>query len=466
MKTRSWIILGSVVAGLALVWVAAGGLSSGTPVRTAGVAVGPIRQFVDEQAVTRLPESYLVTMPYAGRIQPIALAEGTVVQKGQPVAEIVTRDLELDVEQAKTAVARLEASIRENAFIEVEKTALNQTLEYVKSMQSTVEAAVARADSSQAAMQYAETYLARVQRLFDTKAASQDDLDRAVLQKIQSSMTFRQDRLISAASAAIQAATNLMPDMVRQYIERKGLNGNVLERQKAEAEVQLQKALDNRARGTMRSPVDGVVLARQVSNERFLAGGAPLLEIGDLDQLEVEADVLSLDVVRVKPGDRVEIYGPAIGKTPARGTVTRIYPAGFTKVSSLGVEQQRVKVIVRFDSRELQRVRQRQNLGVGYRVRVRIVTAEKADAKVIPRSAMFRNTDGSWQVYAVRNGRARVQKVTIGLINDEQAEVLAGLERDESVIRSPESSLLDGQRVWVEQEVPERLEAALHDASN
>lgn len=440
--------------GLAILWTALGGFSSGPSVRVARVTEGPIREFVDEQAVTRLPDTYLITMPYAGRVQSIALTEGTVVKKGQPVAQIIARDLELEVQQARTAVARLEASIRENAFIEVEKTALQQTLEYVKSMKSTVEAAVARADSSQAALQYAETALGRTQNLFEKKAASQDDLDRATLQKIQSAMTYRQDRLISAASEAIQAATNLMPEMVRQYIQRKVLTGDVLERQKAEAEVQLQKALDNQARGQMLSPVDGVVLARHVSNERYLAAGAPLLEIGNLDQLEVEADVLSLDVVSAQKGDRVEIYGPAIGPAPARGTVDRIYPAGFTKVSSLGVEQQRVKVVVRFDPQDLQRLRRERNLGVGYRVRVRIVTAEKAQARQIPRSAMFRDTDGSWQVYVVRGGRAVAQKLTVGLINDEQAEVLSGLRTGEPVIRSPESSLTDGQRVAMEPEAP------------
>jgi HlyD family secretion protein len=203
-----------------------------------------------------------------------------------------------------------------------------------------------------------------------------------------------------------------------------------------------------------------------VTNERFLNAGSPLLEIGRLEDLEVEADILSLDVVSAKKGDRVEIYGPAIGKIPARGTVERIYPAGFTKVSSLGVEQQRVKVLVRFDRADLQRLRAEQALGVGYRVRVRIITAEKSRALVIPRSAMFRGTDGSWQVYVVRGGRAVIAKVTIGMINDEQAEVLDGLAAEEPVIRSPESSLIDGQRVVVEREVQDRPEATLRQTTN
>lgn len=464
-KKMIWI-LGSTVVGLGVLWAAMGGFSNGTPVRATRASWHPIREFVDEQGMTRLPETYLVSMPYPGRVQAIPLTEGTPVKAGQVVAEIVRRDLKREVDQAKAAVSRLDAAVGENAFLEVEKTALQQTLEYVKSMKATVDAALARADSSQAAHDYAETNLGRVQKLFETKAASQDDFDRARLEKIQAAMTYRQDRLISAATQAVQAATDLMPTMVRQYITRKGLTGNVLERQKAEAEVQLQKALDNQERGQMTSPVDGVVLTRHVTNERFLNAGSPLLEIGRLEDLEVEADILSLDVVSAKKGDRVEIYGPAIGKIPARGAVERIYPAGFTKVSSLGVEQQRVKVLVRFDRADLQRLRAEQALGVGYRVRVRIVTTEKSRALVIPRSAMFRGTDGSWQVYVIRGGRAVVAKVTIGMINDEQAEVLDGLAAEEPVIRSPESSLVDGQRVVVEREVQDQPEATLRQTTN
>ena len=235
--------------------------------------------------------------------------------------------------------------------------------------------------------------------------------------------------------------------MVGQYIDRKTLTGDVLEKEKAEAEAKLQQVLQEEDRGTMRSPVDGVVLDRLVSNEGYLSAGKTLLEIGRLEDLEVEADVLSLDVVAASVGDRAEIYGPAIGLPPARGIVERIYPAGFTKVSSLGVEQQRVKVIVRFDPSELKRLLRDRRLGVGYRVRVRIFTADKTQALLIPRSALFRAADNTWQVFAVRNGRARLQTVEVGLMNDEQVEIVRGLSEGEAVILAPESTLTDGARV-------------------
>src|SRR5690606_22342502 len=120
----------------------------------------------------------------------------------------------------------------------------------------------------------------------------------------------------------------------------------------------------------------------------------------------------------------------------------RIYPAGFTKVSSLGVEQQRVMVILKFTPEELQRLRKDRRMGVDYRVRVRIFTAKKDNALVIPRSALFRGPGGAWQVFAVRGGKASLVNVEIGLLNDEAVEITKGVEDGEEVILAPESSIV------------------------
>jgi HlyD family secretion protein len=211
--------------------------------------------------------------------------------------------------------------------------------------------------------------------------------------------------------------------------------------------VHLKETERDRNRGELRSPVDGVVLERAISDERQVSAGTVLLKIGRLEDLEVEADILSQDVVNVKEGDAVEITGPAIGLTPAHGTVKRIYPAGFTKVSSLGVEQQRVKVIVAFNPEDLAHLRKEHDLGVDYRVRVRIITDQKNDVLSAPRAALFRGGDGKWQVFVIRDGRARLQSVETGLMNDETVEIISGLEPNELVILAPETSLRDGMRV-------------------
>jgi HlyD family secretion protein len=166
--------------------------------------------------------------------------------------------------------------------------------------------------------------------------------------------------------------------------------------------------------------------------------------------VEVEADILSQEVIDIQPGDAVEIYGPAIGAHAGggvAGSVERIYPAGFTKVSSLGVEQQRVRAIIQFAPGVLDRLRASRDLGVDYRVRVRVFTAARNNVLVTPRSALFRGADNSWQVFVVRGGRAVLQPVEVGLLNDEKVEITSGVRENESVVLAPESSLNAGDRV-------------------
>jgi HlyD family secretion protein len=447
MKMKLLLALLVAGTGALLLALAMGWFSNGLTVAVARAQRGPIEEFVDEQAVTRLPNTYLITMPFASRIEPVVLVEGTRVRQGQAVAQLVPQDLDLAVEEAQAMVDRLEASVRHNADMSVEQTGLQQAEQYVDSMKASVAASAAREESGKAKFDFAERILARGQRLLTQGAESQERLEQMQLDRVQSDVGYRQDMLIHAAMRSLQAATNLMPTMVRQYIARKLLNQAVIEKEKAEARARLERAQLNRKRGTITSPVDGIVLQRYVTNERYLAGGTQLLEIGRLEDLEVEADVLSLDVVDVKLGDRVEIYGPAVGLPRAEGAVRQIYPAGFTKISSLGVEQQRVKVVIAFRSVDLRRLLDQRHLGVGYRVRVKIVVRREPKALVIPRAALFRSAEGAWTVFAVRDGRTQLVALTTGLMNDQWAEVRSGLSEGDLVVAAPENNLEVGQRV-------------------
>jgi HlyD family secretion protein len=316
-------------------------------------------------------------------------------------------------------------------------------------MNKTVEAAQAQMEASNKRAEYAETKLGRAQQLFASRATAEDELDRANLQYWEGQLGFRQDSLTVEAMNSIRAATALLPQMVADYIAHKGLSRAVLEKQKLEAEARLRQILIERQRGVMRSPVDGLVLQRLIEDEQFLNAGTELLTIGQLDALEVETDILSQDVVRISTGDPVEVYGPAVGGGLGHGvpgTVHQIYPAGFTKISSLGVEQQRVKVVIRLPSDVVQRLQERE-VGVDYRVRARIFTAQQDDALLVPRSALFRGPDGQWQLFVIRRNRAVLRRVELGLANDEHAQIVRGLEEGESVILAPETRLTHGTRV-------------------
>ena len=453
MKRATWLTIGGLVLVVGVIGVSAGSLWSGVPVDVAEVREGPIQEFVDERGKTRLPETHLITMPFGGRVEAITLSEGDEVKQGEGVAQLVPLDLDLTVEEARAVVERLEAAIRENAYSAIEETAVKQAEQFVQSMADTVKVAATRVSSGQDKYEYHRKNLARVEQLVKSRAQSEEDLDRARLDEAQAKWDLRQDEFVLSATQALALATDMLPTMVRQYIERKSFTEAVLKKQLAEATARLRQVEQDQKRGTMTGPVDGVVLKRHVTNEQFLPAGTELLEIGRLEDLEVEAEVLSVDVGNVKKDAAVKIYGPAIGtnlphaRDYAIGTVHKVYPAGFTKISSLGVEQQRVVVIVHFDSDDLQWLRAERDLGVGYRVRVRITTREDPNALVIPRSSLFRSADGDWNVYAIQGGRARVAQVQIGILNDELAQVTDGLAPGELVVRAPEGDLEDGQRV-------------------
>ena len=447
-----WPIIAGVATVTSIVTVAVAWSSIvGVSVKTAVVDTGEIRQYVDQRGKTRLPKTHLITMPYDGRIEEITLREGDPVKSGQVVARVVPTDLKNALAEAVAAVDRLEAAIQQNDDTTVELTGLAQSKSFFDSMAKTQKAAQARTTAGKARLDYAETNLDRVRRLARTGARSEDDVDRATLRRVESEVDYRQDVLIAQAMDSITAATKLLPEMIQQYIVRKHLTRAVLEKQKAEAEARLTQLNAQIDRGTLTGPpTGGVVLERLVSNERYQPAGTILMRIGRLEDLEVEADILSQDVVDVKLGDAVSVYGPAVGcraGAGVSGVVHRIHPAGFTKISSLGVEQQRVKVIIRFASGVLDEVRASHGLGVGFRVRVRIYTAGKEGALIVPRSALFRGDEDGWNVFAVRGGQAMLQPAQVGLMNDQIVEITDGLAAGELVILAPESSLTPGTKV-------------------
>jgi len=191
----------------------------------------------------------------------------------------------------------------------------------------------------------------------------------------------------------------------------------------------------------LRSPVDGVVLRRHRESQSVVPAGERLLEIGDPRRLEIVTDLLSSDAVKVAPGDAVLIEQWGGGRT-LHGRVRRVEPAGFTKVSALGVEEQRVNVILDFaDPQEAWRA-----LGDGYRVEVRVVTWRGEDVLKVPTGSLFRRGE-EWALFVAVEGRARLRTVRLGARNGAEAQILSGVEAGERVVRFPPDTLQDGDRI-------------------
>lgn len=353
-----------------------------------------LEEYVEDRGQTSLPQIVHITMPQQGRVLPISLQEGDAVHKGEVLARLEDVDLQ---------------------------DALREAYSIVKAMASTVLSSQAQVKASKARRDYLKWLAEAREGLYAKKAISEQLFREAKTDYLASAMDTEGSEALSYAYAALNSTSKLLPIFINRSLKR-----TVIE-----------------------SPMEGTVLRRYVWNAKMLQPGEPLLDLGNLAELEVTAPLLTEEAVRVSPGDPVEIFGETIGASPLQGRVLRIKPQGYTKLSSLGVEQQRVDVVIGFEEGELERLRTEggRTLGLGYRVRVRITTASKEKALCIPRTALFRGSGKSWGVFLIREGRVEEAAVTPGMQNPEWVEILEGLAPGDQVILAPEESLEPGLRV-------------------
>jgi HlyD family secretion protein len=364
-------------------------------VEFAAVARRPLEVAVEEEGRTRVKDRYVLYAPVAGYLRRVTLEPGDAVAAGEAVAW-------LDPLPAATLDprARAEAEAR------------------LAAMRAALEQARERRKQAVAEAQLAEHEFARRQELLAQQLISRTEFDQA---------ESRRDAAVAAAAAASSAV-----EVARHEVEA------------AEAVLSYAGAMagdEAPAPIALRAPVDGRVLKRLQESAGVVAAGQPLVEVGDTRALEVEVEVLSRDAVRIEPGGRVlfERWG---GGESLQGRVRVVEPAGFTKISALGVEEQRVLVIADL----LDPPEAWQRLGDGYRVEARFITWADEDALTAPASALFRRGD-AWEAFVAEDGRARRVSVTPGRSSGLVTEIVAGLEAGQRVIVHPPEEVEDGVRV-------------------
>jgi HlyD family secretion protein len=379
-----------VAAGLVL-----GLMPRAQRVDIAEVKRAPLVVTVEEEGKTRVMERYLVSAPVSGYVRRSALKAGDAVKAGQVIAVIEpAHAVALDPRTRAQAQAQVSAAKAALAVAEQNARAARAVAELAQQERI-------RAESLQQSSFISEQAL--------DSARSAETRARATEQAASHSVKVARFEL-EMARAAVASTTRLQ-------------GGGSLE------------ALQ------VRAPVAAQVLKLLQESEGAVAAGQPLLEIGNPASLEVEVEVLSTHAVKITPGSKVMLdrWG---GEQTVEGTVRRVEPSGFTKISALGVEEQRVRVIVDFVSpRE-----DWQSLGDGYRVEARFVLWEGDDILQVPTSALFRQGEG-WAVFAVEGGRARVTPVETGQRAGLATQVLSGLAAGTSVVSHPDDKIGDGTRV-------------------
>ena len=440
LKKYSWITgpcLRAVFAAVFVAGLAGCGKAPETKVTTARRAA--IEETFTEPARTRLEQSWKVTMPVDGRIGRIGLEPGDSVQAGQELVEVDRHPYEQHVAEARDTVKELNASLRLNAYDALEKTFAVEAQATIDATSETIKAAHSQVDAERARSDRANLELARIQKLRQEKTVPQSQLDDAELLAATSTIELRKQEFYLAASNAIFTAIRLGPRYIEEWLGRKAIQRDELEARLGQAQARLERAEHDLDLARVTAPISGVVLKKYQGGDGSLSAGEPLLEIGNLAGLEGIAEVLTPDAMRLAEGSPVTLE-PAVGMAGISGHVKRIEPAGFTKLSSLGVEQQRVNVIVALDSLPA-------GLGVGYRLEARFITGSHPDALVVPRSAVLQATDQSYYVFKVEGGRLVRQPVKIGLRSDTEMEITDGLAGGDCVVALPNATMRKGDRV-------------------
>lgn len=362
-------------------------------VEAGAVSRGELRVTVDEEGMTRLRHRYVLSAPVAGQMQRIDLKPGALVEAGRTV---ITRfesggaDF-LDARMVQQAEARVSAAAAAR------------------------DAASAQRERAAAASRLQAIDLERAKLLRERGVISAQEFDAASLRAESSAQESR------AASFALQ---------VSEY-----------EWRQAQALLGRGQASQSLEALPVTAPISGRILRVMQESSRLVSAGTPLVELGDPVDLEVRIEVLSRDGVGIRPGAKVilEQWG---GAEPLLARVRLVEPAAFTKISALGVEEQRVYVIADLEAPP----EKRPTLGDSYRVEARIVVWESPSALRVPAGALFRR-GGFWHTFVIAENRARLRRVEVGRSNGVQAEVLSGLAEGERVVMYPGDKVVDGVRV-------------------
>jgi HlyD family secretion protein len=397
---------------------------------------GQIRESFTEPAKTRLENTYPITMPVSGRIDRIELEPGDPVRAGQQLVKFDRVPLEKAVDRARAQVAELNARIAVNEHKSIEMTAMKESRAVIQAAQEALKAADEQVAAERARKERAEKRLKRMTSLSAQKAIPQSRMDDVRLEAETALIELRRQEFYRAAFKALMVAIRLGPQYIEQYLDRKKLEKKSLMHQLERARAALDAAEHDLALARIESPIDGVVLKKYDQGDSTLNAGKPLLLLGNTAEMEVVADVLTQDALRLKTGGKV-IMDSASGRRKISGSVKTIEPAGFTKLSSLGVEQQRVKVIVSLKE-------QQKDLGVGYRLQARFITGSKENALTVPRFSVLQAQDRSYYVFTVQDGHLQRQPVKLGLQSDLTLEITEGLSETDTIVAKPDGSMTEG----------------------
>lgn len=389
-RWRKWL---SWALGLGLLGLIGYGLRPRpVEVEVAKVSRGPLTVHVSEEGKTRIRNRYVVSTPVAGQMRRVLFKAGDEIKAGETVLTVIEPTLAPFLDPRAEAQARARVEAMEAALKRAEETA----------------------EMARTSSRFADANWERLKKIEDSGSVSVTDRDNAERQALMG----RQE--VSTAEFALQVA--------RYELEQ------------ARAALMQLVAPGENTMLEVKAPVSGQVLKVMQESAAVVTAGTQLMEVGDAGDLEIEAEILSRDAVTIEPGALVSIE--QWGGDPVKARVRRVEPAAFTKVSALGVEEQRVIVL----SDLVDPPPAVKRLGDRYRVEVRVAVWHRDDVLLIPAGAVFREGN-RWKAFVWDHGRTKVVDVEAGRSNGQMTELLRGLEEGTEILLHPPDTVKDGTRI-------------------
>lgn len=411
-----------IIAAVAITAITVVNYSNIAEVRVETVQKGSIKELVELRGKVELDNSEEVYAKLQGFIDEINAEEGDVVNEDEKLLKLSVDDLDFAIKRAK---ALYDAS---NAELQSFKNSIKPG--QVKVAEAEQEQAKAVMEAALQNYRNKQDSYDKLRILYDNGAISEKDIKDAKTLLVASEGDF-----IKAEQAVYIAKYNL--DMLNDGVSKEDIQA--LEANVAVAKVQLDELVNNKGKTNLYSPMEGVVLAKYAKKGQGVQPGTLLYEVGNYDSAYVRVDVLTDDISKIKEGQKAIISGDVLNGKEIQGEVYFIAPKAENKLSTLGVEQQRVEVRIRFDNTSLK-------LKPGYTLDVDIITKEKMDSIYIFYKSVF-DMNGKDSVFIVKDNKLELKTIECGIENDDFIEVLSGLNEGEKVVLDPGSDLKLGKRV-------------------
>lgn len=426
MKSRFFskkgIYRGGLIILAAVAAITAYNLGSTAEVRLEMVRKGNIREMIELQGRVELDDSEKVYSELEGLIDKTYAAEGDEVEAGARLLQLSVEDMDFAIGKAEAAYNAAEAQLG----------SLKKSIKPEHISLAGAELEQARAAGTAVLYDYRnkQDNYEKIKLLYGSGAASEKEMKDTETLLAESEGSFRR-----AEQAVKMAEYNLA--IIKSGVSEDDIKA--AEANARHAKIQLEELLFNRGKTNVYSPIGGIVLSKEVDENQSVLPGATMYEIGDYDSAYIKVEVLVEDIAKIYIGQKGIISGEVLRDEEIQGEVYYIAPKAVGKVSSLGIEQQRIEVRIKFDNTGLK-------LRPGYTIDVDIVSEEKSDTLYVPDKAVF-EMNGRDTVFVVRNRRLEPCIIETGIENDDAVEVISGVTEGETVVVDPDSNLKPGQKV-------------------